>query len=568
MLRINSIKLDPGYTDKDLRESILRRLRIKAEDLLSYKPVKRSIDARDKSDIKYVLCVDVSVKNEKPVLNDKRVKNTIKAEPVSYRDPVGNCTRAMNGGSAHDAPRPVIVGFGPAGMICAYKLACAGMRPIVIERGLDVDTRIARVNSFWKGGDVDKNTNVQFGEGGAGTFSDGKLSTMIHDKVGRIGEFFRILVENGADESIMYNAKPHVGTDRLAVIVRNIRNKIIELGGEVRFGYRLTDIIFDRDRNVREVTVEQVYPSPGASDNIIPASSVVLAIGHSARDTFEMLHGKGFMMEQKPFAVGVRVQHPQEMISISQYGKESFGKLPPADYKLTYTSEKLDRSVYSFCMCPGGFVVNSSSEKGRLVVNGMSNSDRSEATANSAIVVNVDRRDFADDEWNAGIRFQRRIEELAFIECSGKIPVQTYGDFSVGINASIQGSPDGNVIPSNGAYPDPAGFRWEPNTKGFWDHGNIHNILPKQLCDAIIEAFPDFGRRIAGFDSPDALLMGVESRTSSPVRIVRTESLEAAGFNGIYPCGEGAGYAGGITSAAVDGIRVYERIVQNVAINR
>lgn len=610
MLRINSIRLKTDYKETDIKAAVIKRLRIERtpESLISYKLVKKSVDARDKADIRYVLCVDVTVKNEKKIISDKRIRDVSITEPVIYKDPAGLSVhdsnisgngdpdadpKTLKTGSGLPQTRPVIAGFGPAGMICAYKLAWAGLKPIVIERGLDVDSRKKKVEAFWNGGELDENTNVQFGEGGAGTFSDGKLSTMIHDKVGRIGEFFRILVENGADESILYNAKPHVGTDMLSVIVKNIRKCIIELGGEVRFGCRLNGIITDAEGNLREVIVED---TEGISN--ICTDTLVLAIGHSARDTFEMLAKKGMMLEQKPFAVGVRVQHPQELIGYSQYGKD-FLQLPPADYKLTYNSQVRNRGVYSFCMCPGGFVVNSSSEKGRLVINGMSNSDRGEPTANSAIVVNVDRRDFEDDSWNAGVRFQRRIEELAYKECQGKIPVQKYLDFKdmclgrtdagffddTGSRVDLQcleiKGPDtdlrSNYRPGTGTGTntdslqdkgtDPgikylSGIVTGPNTKGQWAYGNINNILPRQLCESILEAFPEFGRRIAGFDAPETLLMGVESRTSSPVRIVRGENLEAAGFTGIYPCGEGAGYAGGITSAAVDGIKVYEEIVK------
>ena len=560
MLRINSIRLKPDHTGNDLKESILKRLRIGGEDLISFRIVKRSIDARNKADIRYVICVDAEVVNEKRVLKDSRVKDVCISEPVIYKDPVRLGSQLTSGPDA--ACRPVIVGFGPAGMICAYKLAEAGMKPVVIERGLDVESRIEKVENFWKSGELDLNTNVQFGEGGAGTFSDGKLATMIHDKVGRIGEFFRILVENGADASILHDAKPHVGTDRLAMIVKNIRSRIIGLGGEIRFGCRLKDIIFDNERHVREIIAEDMYIDPASDarkEYSIRTDRLVLAVGHSARDTFEMLHEKGFMMEQKEFAVGVRVQHPQELIGESQYGP-LYRKLPPADYKLTYRSQRLNRGVYSFCMCPGGFVVNSSSENGRLVVNGMSNSDRGEATANSAIVVNVDRRDLENDDWNAGIEFQRKLEERAFNECKGKIPVQFYRDFKDKIYDNdpvrVPDNPDSRSI--SGTITDK---RFLPNTKGSWDSGNMRNILPGPICDAIAEAFPDFGKKIKGFDIPEALLMGVESRTSSPVRITRGEDLEAAGFPGVYPCGEGAGYAGGITSAAVDGIKVYEAII-------
>ncbi|MCR5330470.1 MAG: FAD-dependent oxidoreductase, partial [Lachnospiraceae bacterium] len=480
---------------------------------------------------------------EKKIVSDKRIRDVAVAEHVIYRDPVSKSEPVHRVGDvpSKGMKRPVIIGFGPAGMICAYKLAMAGLRPVVIERGQDVDRRMKIVDSFWNTGELDENTNVQFGEGGAGTFSDGKLSTMIHDKAGRIDEFLKILVENGADESILFNAKPHLGTDRLAVIVKNIRNKIIDLGGEVRFGCRLKEIITEKNR-IRAVTIENT--DQDSKESVIDTDILVLAIGHSARDTFEMLHEKGLMMEQKAFAVGVRVQHPQEMIGFSQYGKDWI-RLPAADYKLTYRSERLDRGVYSFCMCPGGFVVNSSSEKGRLVVNGMSNSDRNEPTANSAIIVNVDSRDFDGTEWNAGIGFQRRLEEKAFKECNGKIPVQRYGDLAA-------------LLTQTACCKGPQ----IPNVKGMWDKGDMRNILPGVICDAIMEAFPDFGRKIKGFDDPETLLMGVESRTSSPVRITRNETFEAAGFKGIYPCGEGAGYAGGITSAAVDGIKVYEAILE------
>ena len=554
MLRVSSLNIRIPYTDETLKDALLKSLRISEKELISYRLVKRSTDARDKNDIHYVLSLNVQVRDENKVLSNKRLKNVSRAEEVIYHDPAAAAINVSE--RVKENARPVIAGFGPAGMICAYKLAQAGLNPVVIERGLDVDSRRQKVEAFWRGEELDPDTNVQFGEGGAGTFSDGKLSTMIHDKVGRIGEFFRILVENGADESILYNAKPHVGTDRLAVIVKNIRSRIESLGGEVRFGCRLKGIETDKEGRVRACIVEEKEDNAaGCREYRLKTGALVLAIGHSARDTFEMLHASGLMMEQKAFAVGVRVQHPQVLIGLSQYGKDHV-KLPPADYKLTYQSDRLNRGVYSFCMCPGGFVVNASSERGRLVVNGMSNSDRSEPTANSAIVVNVDRRDMESDEWNAGIEFQRRLEERAYKECMGKIPVQKYADFAGNRETGISGC-------SGAGTPTVTGVTAQmPNTKGLWDYGNVRNILPSAVSDAITEAFPDFGRKIKGFDDPDTLLMGVESRTSSPVRITRGESLEATGFSGIYPCGEGAGYAGGITSAAVDGIRVYEAIIK------
>ena len=313
MLRVDSLKLDPRYDDNDLKAAILKRLKIGDGSLLSYRIIRKSIDARDKTAVCYVLSVTVSVKNESSILH-KRIKNVSAYSPVTYTDP-----KPAGNDIIKSFKQPVIVGFGPAGMTCAYMLAKAGMKPIVLERGLDVDSRTKMVKAFWEGGQLDINTNVQFGEGGAGTFSDGKLSTMIHDRVGRIGEFFRILVENGADESILYNAKPHVGTDRLSIIVKNIRKKIISLGGEVRFGSTLRDIITDEDHRIKEAVVEC-----GGRTYTIPTGVLVLSIGHSARDTFEMLKEKGLRLEPKPFAVGVRVQHSQEMISISQYGKDFY----------------------------------------------------------------------------------------------------------------------------------------------------------------------------------------------------------------------------------------------------
>ena len=548
MIRLNSLRLEIGYTEQDLLSAIRRRLKIGDKHPFSHELVKLSLDARKKDDIHYTCSVDVKIDTEKVILKDKRIKNVAVSEPVIYDDPVEKLTDAAKA-SLKAAKRPVIAGFGPAGMLAGYKLAKAGLRPIIIERGCDVDTRIADVNAFWNGGKLDPESNVQFGEGGAGTFSDGKLNTMIHDKFGRITEFFRIFIENGADASIRYINKPHIGTDRLSGIVRNIRKEIIACGGEVRFRSKLTGL------DIKDSVLRGIYVN---DTEYIDCDALVLALGHSARDTFEMLLGKGIEMEKKAFAMGVRIQHPQEVIGRARYG-EAYKKLPAADYKLTYQASN-GRGVYSFCMCPGGFVVNASSEEGRLAVNGMSNSDRSEDTANSALVVNVREDDFGGKSPLAGMELQRRLEEAAYKEGRGKIPVQYYRDFAVGRASYLPNKPDTpeNTNDNGDSSSD------LPNTKGSYIGGNLKNVLPSYISDSIEEAMPVFGKTIEGFDSPDALMIGLESRTSSPVRITRNDDYESVSIKGIYPCGEGAGYAGGITSAAVDGIKVYEAIVRRI----
>ncbi len=560
LIRVNSLRLEIKYSEKDIEGAIRRRLRLPEGRRFEYELVKLSLDARKKDDIHYICAVDVKTDGEISILKDKRIKNVVTASPIVYHDPVSAiCSKQKNGTEdpATDCPeklpddiehhsRPVIVGFGPAGMLAAYKLAKAGFRPLVLERGADVDTRIRDVNSFWSGGPLNPESNVQFGEGGAGTFSDGKLNTMIHDNFGRITEVFRIFIENGADPSIRYINKPHIGTDRLTGIVKNIRKEINACGGEVRFGAKLTGI------EIKDNAVKGVYIN---SAEYLECDTLVLAIGHSARDTFEMLLGKGINLERKAFAMGVRIQHPQELIGRAQYG-ECYKNLPAADYKLTYQT-KDGRGVYSFCMCPGGFVVNASSEKGRLAVNGMSNSDRSEPTANSALVVTVREDDLEGDSVLAGAELQRKLEEAAYKEGRGNIPVQYYADY-VAHRPSVIGEKGSPNCESDN---DPKLCSTIPNTKGDYTGGDLKNVLPDFISESIEEAMPAFGRIISGFDRDDALMIGLESRTSSPVRITRDDTLQAVGIKGLYPCGEGAGYAGGITSAAVDGIKVYEAIV-------
>lgn len=527
MIKINSLKLDIGYTEADMINAAAARLQLNAGKIRTIKPVKISVDARDKSDVRYICSVNVTVNaDENRLLANKRIKEISRAVETQYVFPKLNVSAP--------GKRPVIVGAGPAGLFCALSLARAGLKPLLIERGADVDERTKDVNCFWESGKLNTSSNVQFGEGGAGTFSDGKLNTMVHDSEGRIGAVFEIFVGHGAPESIIYTAKPHLGTDRLIHIVKSIREEIIRLGGEVRFHSCLTDIFTDQGA-VSGIEIN--------GSEKIECKELVLAIGHSARDTFKLLKNSNIALERKAFAIGVRAQHPQKMISISQYG-DFADKLPPADYKLTANLAD-GRGVYSFCMCPGGFVVNASSEEGCLAVNGMSNSDRSEASANSAIVVTVSPEDFPGDDVLAGVELQRQLERKAFGECGGYIPVQTLYGFR---NSQVCEPSASNM----------------PNTKGMYRAGNLRNVLPEFISTSLLEAFPVFGRKIKGFDADDTLLMGVETRTSSPVRITRNDRLTSISLEGLYPCGEGAGYAGGITSAAIDGLKTAEALINHI----
>ena len=579
-IRLNSIKVEIGHDSRDeLKNKILKALRIPAERLEAFKPAKISIDARKKNDIKNIYSFDVDIKDEAAFLKKYKGNDVVPLVIKEY-DPFPN----FRVKELKEDERPVIIGFGPAGMFCALFLAEKGLKPIVIERGEDADARIKSVNDFWNGGKLNTSSNVQFGEGGAGTFSDGKLNTLIKDPTGRIKKVYSTFVENGANESIMYVNKPHIGTDKLVNIVKNIRERIISLGGEVRFNTKLSGIDIT-DGKVKGIYV--VDSSSNDSVKYISCKRLVLAIGHSARDTFEMLLNAGVHMEQKPFAMGVRVQHPQELISRSQYG-DFYDKLPPADYKVTANLPD-GRGVYSFCMCPGGFVVNASSEEGHLAVNGMSNSKRDEASANSAIVVSVNTSDFPGADPLAGMRMQRELERKAFECCNGKIPVEQLGSFmsdkvqntektknseehinaetfketeetkSTEDNKDIEACNDTEEFQSTKKKSE----NNYPNIKGQWEYAKL-DFLPDFISDSIREAFPEFGRMINGFDDENSLLIGLESRTSSPVRINRDEKLQAINIEGLYPCGEGAGYAGGITSAAVDGLKVFEEIISEM----
>lgn len=532
MIRINQLKLSVGHTKADMKKKAAKMMRIPEDKILSLVPVRQSLDARKKNELLYIYSLNATVSGkEGAVIKNAKNVNVVLNTEKPYRFP--------EHGQEPLCHRPVIVGFGPAGMFCGLMLARAGFSPLILERGEDVDSRTQKVEAFWRGGELNPESNVQFGEGGAGTFSDGKLNTLVKDPSGRNKKVLEILAEAGADPSITYVNKPHVGTDVLSRVVKNIRQEIIRLGGEIRFGCKLTDFSEAGGRLI-SVTVSQREEGGFYREETIPAQAVVLAIGHSARDTFRMLSEKSLDLQAKAFAVGLRIQHPQKQINFSQYGMEEPGSLGAASYKLTKQTSS-GRGIYSFCMCPGGFVVNASSETGRLAVNGMSNHDRAGTNANSALIVTVTPEDFPNPGPLGGVEFQRRLEEAAFNCGKGKIPVQLYGDFKAGTLSRAFGDV-------------------EPAFKGGYSFGNLREVLNPSLIDAMTEGIDSFGRIIDGFDRPDAILAGIESRTSSPVRIPRTPELESA-VRGLYPCGEGAGYAGGITSAAMDGIRTAEMIV-------
>ena len=556
MLRVNQIKVTPGADTKTLLRKVAGILKIKEIDISKMQIVKQSIDARKKPEIYYSYAVDVELADSTPG-NEEKILKRCKSNQVSIVKEQTYCFPAP--GTGELMHRPVIVGMGPAGLFCAYFLAKSGYAPILLERGRDVDTRTEDVKRFWETGVVDTSSNVQFGEGGAGTFSDGKLNTLIKDKDGRNKEVLRTFVKHGATERILYDAKPHIGTDVLTSVVKNMREEIIQNGGSVYFETEMKKISMQGGK-VIGVEIEDTT----GNRRMLACDVVVLAIGHSARNTFEALYEQGIPMESKAFAVGFRVEHPQKMINESQYGMENPGDLGAAPYKVT-AQTSVGRGVYSFCMCPGGYVVNASSEKDCLAVNGMSYHDRGSANANSAIIVAVTPEDFGTSHPLAGIAFQRELERKAYVAGKGKIPVQRFGDFRDKLDGK-----DENLDKTKKAIFDMSGDNgmadtcpesFLPCTKGKYTWTDLSNILPKECSLAFVEGMETFGHQIKGFDRQDAILLGVESRTSSPVRIPRDESLQSE-VRGLYPCGEGAGYAGGITSAAMDGIRVAEEIAK------
>ncbi len=525
MLRIGQIKMQPGHSMSELYNKVAKTLHVAVKDILEFNIYKQSIDARKKPEVYYVYTIDVKLADENTVLKRQKSANItpITYQPYQFPKSRDNLLQSP----------PVIIGMGPAGLFCAYMLAKHGYRPIIFERGAFVEERVQDIENFWKTGVLNPESNVQFGEGGAGTFSDGKLNTMIKDRDGRNREILKIFVENGAPEDVLYVNKPHIGTDILISVIKNMREKICYWGGEVHCHSRFIDFE-TKNGKLSSVTIETPKET-----FVVPTEVMVLAIGHSARDTFEMLFHKNVPMSAKAFAVGVRVEHLQQMINESQYGGDCPYKLPAAAYKLTANLEN-GRGVYSFCMCPGGYVVNASSEEEHLAINGMSYHARDGINANSAIIVTVSPEDFESNHPLAGIAFQRKLERRAYEAGKGKIPIQRYDDFCEGrISETL-----GNV---------------SPQMKGSWNFGDVRSIFPATIGEAIAEGIHLFDRQIRGYASGDTLLSGVESRTSSPIRITRDEHLESS-VKGIYPCGEGAGYAGGITSAAADGLKVAEKV--------
>ena len=524
MITLQQVKLPISHTKEELEKKILKTLRIKKEELLGYEIRKQSLDARKKPELFFVYTIDASVKKEETVIKKIKEKNVSITNRKKFEYPaVIEWSKAS---------RPVITGSGPAGLFCAYYLAKAGLAPLVIERGDPVETRMEKVETFWKEGILDTESNVQFGEGGAGTFSDGKLNTLVKDPNGRNHEVLKRFVEAGAPQEIVYQQKPHLGTDVLIGIVETMRHQIEEMGGAFRFESKVTDLCMEKGR-LCAVEINDKEK--------IPAEVCVLALGHSARDTFSMIHRRGIFMQPKSFAVGLRIEHPQKMINMDLYGEEENEALGAASYKVTHTCEN-GRGVYSFCMCPGGYVVNASSEEGMLAVNGMSYQACDSKNANSALIVTVSPEDFPEEGVLGGITFQRNLEKAAWELGKGRIPVQLFEDFK----EHRKSTEFGEVV---------------PQMKGAYVLADVRSILPKEIGDSIEEGVTAFGRKIKGFDRPDALLSGIESRTSSPVRIVR-DRQGCANIEGIYPCGEGAGYAGGITSAAMDGIKTAEFICE------
>lgn len=522
MLRINNISLPLNAGEQQLKQKAAQKLGVKETELQNFTVSKKSVDARNKNNVHFVYSIDC---NSSSLVRDKDIEQLPEIEQLTFN-------------IKSDSVHPIVVGSGPAGMFAGLALAEAGLRPIVLERGAPVEQRQKDVSSFWQGGELKVNSNVQFGEGGAGTFSDGKLMTGIKkDKF--TAKVLQEFAAAGAPQEILYLAKPHIGTDKLRLVVKNIRQKILSLGGEYRFNSQLTGLVI-KDEKLTAVKItneKETYE--------LPANKLFLAIGHSARDTFEMLYNSGVHMEQKPFSVGARIEHKQSLINKAQYGKAAESPyLGAADYKMAVHLPN-GRSVYTFCMCPGGVVVAAASEKGRVVTNGMSEFARAAENANSALLVGVSEKDFGSSSPLAGMYFQRKLEENAFIAGgkSYRAPAVLAGDFLRRKNSRNLGEVRPSYLPGVVL-------------------GGFNQLLPEKITESLRLGIVEMAKKLRGFDCYDAVLTGVETRSSSPVRIVRDETMQS-NIKGLYPCGEGAGYAGGITSAAADGLKAVYSLTED-----
>lgn len=525
MIRIRDISLPPEHSVAQLSYEAARMLRVSNSKVRRVKLVRRSVDARKKPDIRIVYTIDVAVDgNETKILKQSACKRASIAPTAYYKTPKTN---------KQPEKRPVVVGFGPAGMFAALVLSMAGLRPLVLERGEDARSRHEKVEHFFQTGELDTKSNVQFGEGGAGTFSDGKLNTGVNNP--RIGWILEQFVAAGAREDILFDTKPHVGTDVLLTVVQNLRQRILSLGGEIRFGAQVT-AIRSHEGNVTGLEVN--------GSEVIDCDRAIFAIGHSARDTFEMLFRMGVPMEAKPFSMGVRIEHLQKDIDAAQYGRFD-PVLPPADYKLVQHLD--EETVYTFCMCPGGYVVAAASQEGRCVTNGMSYADRDGVNANAALLVTVNPKDFPGEGPLAGMYWQQELEEKAFQAggCNYYAPAQRVEDFL----AKRPSTGPGKVLPTYRP-----GVTW----------CDLHEVLPEKITRAMAEAILQLDGRLKGFADGDSVLTAPETRSSSPVRIVRGEDKQSVGLKGLFPAGEGAGYAGGIMSAAIDGIACAERLIESL----
>ena len=549
MIRISQLKLPCGHSEADLEEKIRKTIKLKDRDTVRYRIRKHSIDARKKPQLFDIYTVDadlkMGIKAERKLAAKLRNRNIAVVEESGYQFPPAGGEK-MN-------TRPVVIGAGPAGLFCALMLAEHGYRPILLERGRCVEERAKDIDRYWESGKLDPSSNVQFGEGGAGTFSDGKLNTQINDKTGRSEKVLQVFTEAGAPEDIRYESKPHIGTDLLRVVIPAIRNRILAAGGDVRFEAQVTDLVIE-DGSVRALVL--------ADGRKLRTDTVVLAPGHSARDTIASLFQRGVPMEPKAFAVGLRVSHPQSLIDRAQYGvweREEMRELglSAAPYKLTAKAAS-GRGVYSFCMCPGGYIVDASSEPSRIAVNGMSEHARGSGRANSAIVCTVGPEEYGTDHPLSGMYFQQELEEKAYRIGQGAIPVQRY----IRMKENFEKRRNGEPVPADS--PDPYLTSHDLCIRGRWTPADLSELLPRALTADFIEGMEEFDHKIPGFAGEEAFAAGIESRTSSPVRIPRGEDLQSR-IRGLYPCGEGAGYAGGIMSAAMDGIRVAEAIRMRLA---